>query len=52
MPMNVHFMCPSCWVRCPAKDRQQLGHMLRRHQDTKTKLASVVKKMRESATRG
>lgn len=48
MPQHVRFTCPDCWARIPAKDRQQLFNMLRREQPTASKLASVVRKLKEA----
>lgn len=47
-PMNVHFTCTTCWFKIPARDRQQLGSMLRKRQPTASKLAAVVKKVKEA----
>lgn len=43
------FVCPSCWWKIPANDRRQLGTMHRNKQDTTSKVASVVRALKEKA---
>jgi tRNA(Ile2) C34 agmatinyltransferase TiaS len=45
------FTCPKCWEKIPAKDRLMLKHMLDNKQPTETKLASIVKKVKQSAAK-
>lgn len=49
MPARIHFTCQPCWPKIPAPDRQALGRMLRRKQSTASKLAAVIRKMKEAA---
>lgn len=40
------FVCSSCWIKVPAKDRVQLGNMHFRKLDTTSKVASIVRKLK------
>lgn len=43
---NVKFLCRACWFKVPAKDRVKFGQMVSRKQNTDTKLASMIAKLK------
>lgn len=47
MPKKTLFVCPDCWWKVPAKDREQLRAMHVRKQCTKSKLASIVRNLKQ-----
>jgi hypothetical protein len=48
IPEGKLFVCPDCWWEIPTADRRMLSHMHRSGQDTTSKVASVVRKLKES----
>jgi hypothetical protein len=45
-PKHSH-TCPGCWQLMPAKDRVQVYQMTVRKQDVKSKVVSMVRKLKE-----
>jgi predicted amidophosphoribosyltransferase len=43
---GVVFVCSVCWWKVPPKDRAQIHAMQLRRQDTKTKLAKIVRNLK------
>lgn len=50
MDAKTSFVCTTCWWKIPAKDRQQLSHMHRHKQNTKSKLEMVVRHLKAVPT--
>lgn len=47
IPAGYSHTCPGCWQLMPAKDRVQVYQMTVRKQEVKSKIESMVRKLKE-----